>query len=235
MRKRPEGLINGAIFDSAHRDELRNKAWETDQHDRDNWFDAHSLTQNPRHLDFGNGAPIVAPNNDLYEIRLEVRELVRFARKIVTKHFSSLEQVKACFEMFLSSRNEEILKLPKSHFCVAYYSLALVDLERSVRSDRDPELRLLDLAKAASRLTRLAQMDQDQIDTREHRKSILAEMGRELANRKHSKPGASRDKRAQIQAIWRSGKFTTKDLCAEQEYQALGMSLSTARKALRGI
>ena len=49
----------------------------------------------------------------------------------------------------------------------------------------------------------------------------------------HNKPGGSRDKREQIRAIWASGKYTTRDVCAEQECAALNMSFTTARKALK--
>ncbi len=234
MRKRPPGLVSGVIFEAVHRDELRSEAWKTDQHDRDNWFDADLLAETPRHLDFGNGLPIVAPGKDLYELRVEVRELVRFARKLVTQHCASLAKVKAALAQFYSSSDEEIQKLPKSHLRAVVYSLAMNDLERSVRSDRDPQLRMLDLAKGASRLTFLARIDQSDIRA-QLTKSILSERGRNAANSWHSQPGKSRDKRAQIQDIWRSGKFKTKDLCAEEEYQALGMSFSTARKALRGL
>lgn len=40
-------------------------------------------------------------------------------------------------------------------------------------------------------------------------------------------------KREQIRAAWASGKFATRQLCAEQEHDAIGMSFETARKALR--
>ena len=50
---------------------------------------------------------------------------------------------------------------------------------------------------------------------------------------KHSKPGGSYEKQRQIKEIWATGKYTTRDLCAEQECAALDMSFSTARKALR--
>lgn len=53
------------------------------------------------------------------------------------------------------------------------------------------------------------------------------------ADIQHSKPGGSRDKRKQICDAWASGKYSSRDLCAEQECAALEMSFSTARKALR--
>lgn len=54
------------------------------------------------------------------------------------------------------------------------------------------------------------------------------------ANARHAQPGGSREKHEQILAIWATGKYSSKDLCAEQECAALNMSFSTARKALRG-
>lgn len=52
------------------------------------------------------------------------------------------------------------------------------------------------------------------------------------AEARHNKPGGSRDKKRQIQEIWASGKFSTKQLCAEQECAGLGMSYEAARRAL---
>lgn len=56
---------------------------------------------------------------------------------------------------------------------------------------------------------------------------------RKRANRLHDKPGGSREKRAAISAAWATGKYSSRDICAEQESAALGMSFSAARKALR--
>ena len=52
------------------------------------------------------------------------------------------------------------------------------------------------------------------------------------ANAKHDKPGGARDKKRQLLEIWASGKYTTRDRCAEEECSALGMSFAAARKAL---
>lgn len=38
-----------------------------------------------------------------------------------------------------------------------------------------------------------------------------------------------------LKAIWATGKYSSKDVCAEQESAGLGMSFSTARKALRNL
>ncbi len=66
---------------------------------------------------------------------------------------------------------------------------------------------------------------------RDAEKKIRATKGAEAV---HSKPGGSRDKQKQIRDLWASGKYTSRDICAEQECAALGVSFSTARKALRG-
>lgn len=52
------------------------------------------------------------------------------------------------------------------------------------------------------------------------------------ANARHSKPGGSHDKQKLIRDLWATGKYTSRDICAEQECAGLGMSFSTARKAL---
>ena len=49
----------------------------------------------------------------------------------------------------------------------------------------------------------------------------------------HDRPGGNREKQKNIREIWASGKYTSRDICVEQECAALGMSFSTARKALR--
>ena len=57
--------------------------------------------------------------------------------------------------------------------------------------------------------------------------------GRVAANALHDKPGGSREKISAIRDLWASGKYSSRDLCAEQECAYLNMSLSAARKALR--
>lgn len=53
------------------------------------------------------------------------------------------------------------------------------------------------------------------------------------ANIRHSKHGGSREKQEEIRRLWATGKFTSRDICAEQECARLNMSFSAARKALR--
>lgn len=62
-----------------------------------------------------------------------------------------------------------------------------------------------------------------------------SERARAAANARHNKPGGSREKRALLVEIWRSGKYDSKDRCAEEECRALDLSPGTARKILKGI
>ena len=53
------------------------------------------------------------------------------------------------------------------------------------------------------------------------------------ANARHDRPGGSRDKQKQIREIWASVKYSSRDLCAEEECAGLEMSYGAARKALK--
>jgi len=64
-------------------------------------------------------------------------------------------------------------------------------------------------------------------------KDKKSKIGRNAVNARHNKPGGSRDKKAEIRAIWATGKYRTKQICAEEEYAALGMSYDSAIKTLR--
>ena len=77
-------------------------------------------------------------------------------------------------------------------------------------------------------------------DTREPAAGIGSPAWRKLtaraaAHARHGKPGGSHDVQAQMRAIWASGKYTSRDRCAEEECAALDISYSTARKALRNM
>jgi len=61
-----------------------------------------------------------------------------------------------------------------------------------------------------------------------------SERGKEGAEKRHGKPGGARSKRSELRELWASGKYATRAVCAEQEYAALGVSLDTARKYLKG-
>lgn len=52
------------------------------------------------------------------------------------------------------------------------------------------------------------------------------------ANARHDRPGGSREKQRRMRELWATGNYSSRDVCAEQECAALGMSFSAARKAL---
>lgn len=57
--------------------------------------------------------------------------------------------------------------------------------------------------------------------------------GSAAASARHAKPGGARSKAEAIRALWASGKYSSRSVCAEQECGALEMSFDSARKALR--
>ena len=61
----------------------------------------------------------------------------------------------------------------------------------------------------------------------------FSERARLAANARHDKPGGAREKQAMLLAEWKTGKYKTKDKCAEKAGRALGMSYDAARKVLR--
>lgn len=75
----------------------------------------------------------------------------------------------------------------------------------------------------------------DDSDPHLSNKSWFSRNARKAANARHDQPGGSREKQRAIQEIWESGKYTSKDRCAEEECGSLGISFATARKALRNI
>jgi hypothetical protein len=59
-----------------------------------------------------------------------------------------------------------------------------------------------------------------------------SQLGKKGATARHA---PHREKREKLLAIWAEGNYSTKNDCAEQECDSLGMLPQTARKALRGV
>lgn len=91
--------------------------------------------------------------------------------------------------------------------------------KRGLKADKDALLRL---AEGATR------QPVSGVGSVEWRK----QMAKAAANARHNQPGGSRDKQKQIRDIWATGKYSSRDICAEEECAALGISFSAARKAL---
>ena len=68
------------------------------------------------------------------------------------------------------------------------------------------------------------------LDLRGQKFSNAGKKGAEL---RHGSPGGARELRALILEKWATGAYKTKDECAEKEHAGLGMSFSTARRALQ--
>jgi hypothetical protein len=62
------------------------------------------------------------------------------------------------------------------------------------------------------------------------KKEDISSRAQFAAKKKHEPKKVAKER---IIEIWKSGKYSNRDLCAEQECAALGLSFSTARKALR--
>lgn len=63
----------------------------------------------------------------------------------------------------------------------------------------------------------------------EHYKKI----GRLGGNRRHGQPGGSWDKRKEVLALWESGEYYSRNQCAEDAINKIGISRSTAREELK--
>lgn len=66
-----------------------------------------------------------------------------------------------------------------------------------------------------------------------NKRNLASSLGRKAAYALHSKPGGTYEKHAKLREIFASGKYTSRDVCAEQECAGLNMAFSTARRALR--
>jgi len=63
--------------------------------------------------------------------------------------------------------------------------------------------------------------------------ALRSQDAKAAADAVHGQPGGSRDKRAKIVTAWETGKYKTKTECATKEHDKIGISFSTAIKALR--
>lgn len=62
---------------------------------------------------------------------------------------------------------------------------------------------------------------------------IASATGKANVEKRHNAEGGAHEKREAIRAAWASGKYSSRDICADEECAGLGISYSTARKALR--
>ena len=218
------------------------REWEKDQLDPDNWFVIPEFNVKPADVGFvGFGLPIVHPNvnGDERQVRLIIRDLVTLARDLARKDFSSLCELRANFIEVLDkfdwdlddTDNQKAQQYTDLNATAFGYDCVMRDLRNSVEKNSTKNEALLDIALAAQSLCNwIAGGNRISID---RMKLAATERARKAANALHNKPDGTRAKVKKIRELWASGKFKSRDICAEQECAALEMSWSAARKALR--
>jgi len=117
----------------------------------------------------------------------------------------------------------------KTKYGVVFKSKALIDSH----SFKYPELNfaLFNLVEALDAITNFEPSKHMCAVLHKEAQKQTAKLGAEA---KHSGPTGKRIAKEKIREIWSSGKYSSRDVCAEQECAVLDMSFSTARKALRG-
>lgn len=72
-------------------------------------------------------------------------------------------------------------------------------------------------------------------NARQEAKRERSAAGKRAVEARYTKPNGTRDKQKSIRATWATGKYTSRDICAEQEWSGLGFgSFKAARNALTG-
>jgi hypothetical protein len=111
---------------------------------------------------------------------------------------------------------------------------ASTEAERILKLIKEGSLKDFFYMKPVSGMTLLAVAAAIDDATLEKVKATISSRNKGIADARHSRPGGAREKHRAIRAIWASGNYKTRELCAEKEHDALGMSFSAARKALIG-
>lgn len=232
----------------------RADAWRVDQLDPNNWVRIPEFGVSPREVNFeGFAFPIVSPSPKNYELRQLLRVHVRTVRELVQRDHNSLATVRELWVGVLDllpdgdwGTAQGRLKLTRAQRVASYYCLAqssVDSVDRIFSFDDTPRGRMFvfeQLAFIADVIRQWAMLKGDtsnaeleaQIRAYKLEASIRA---RRAADKRHDRPGGSRQKVAAIRAIWQSGKYSARDLCALEECDALGMSFSAARKALINV
>lgn len=150
----------------------------------------------------------------LRELNFSYDDLLRFAAGAVTDE----------------SRQEKIIEYLLDHLHQMELALSVIS-EEGKKLNLRQQKHILEMYSASKNLA-AGKLLLGIIQGEKHQKIAQAKLA---ATARHSKPGGSRDKKQKIRELWASGKYTTRDICAEQECAALGMSFSAARRALRNI
>lgn len=215
-----------------------------DRKDPDFWLTIPDFGVSPESVSYqGFATPIVEPGAEVSRIHLLVRQNVRTARQLIQLNFTSLKTVKDLWvEAMLIDSDVELSFNQKNANLYMWVMISQETVLRMLARASHPGSRqrfkfdecLDEMAKTASLLRSWAlTLGGRNDDTVNEFRRDMSERNRRAADAKHSQPGGSREKWEAIRKIWALGKFDTRQKCADQESAALGMSYSTALKALR--
>lgn len=158
------------------------------------------------------------------------------------KSEATLRQFGGFFEKFIKEKSstkvkDDFISLCDHHRNMGLKAVLLLSLVgEALESNGESNIDNVNAIKLVARVLNLqtialTQMGEAGFDITAKRAS---NRGRKAADALHDRDGGSRSKAEQIRQSWATGNFKSRDACAEQEGAALGMSPSTARKALRG-
>lgn len=161
-------------------------------------------------------------------LRQKAIELVDIALALAKKH--------DCYESVV---NSSVTASPTQSKIAAYLQFIVLNwsehqLESSL-TDEFPDDELWAYLCDGFRVIGQIERGQFSPKVEELLQKLKSGLAKKAAEARHSAPGGARDKAQAIRDAWASGKYSSRDICAEQESAALGMSFSTARKALRGV
>lgn len=115
----------------------------------------------------------------------------------------------------------------RSDICTACLIHTLIEIDNAIIAYKLDSDDLIEATKEATSTLALAEVIIDQI---EFEKRLRKSKAKFAAIKRHETTDAAKKK---IREIWGTGKYTSRDICAEQECAGLNLSFSTARKALR--
>jgi hypothetical protein len=230
----------------------RREAWTVDQLDPDNWLVIPDFGVSPRDVVFSGFAyPVVTPKSvryEHYQLQQLIRAQLRTARTLVRQQHHSQSEVRRIWlgilDLIGAPAEAGPPKLSAREESAAYYSICISSLTNA-RNWIGGGVLPVDQKLCLESVTFVANVIHQWVGKRSLASSIFLEekiraiqeaashRGRKAADALHSKVGGSREKQAAIRSLWATGKFSSRDDCADQEYQALGMSYSAARRALR--
>jgi len=157
------------------------------------------------------------------------------SRMSLSRFANLLERISATDLKQLSQ--EELMAGFKSHRDMANYAvLLLVQTMESLNLEKPDLQNVREALSLGVQAIQLQMAALSQAGDAGFKISVKRESnrGRTAADARHSKAGGSRSKAQAMRDLWAKGKYSSSDICAEQECGSLGMSFSAARKALRG-